>query len=144
MAECVRKGQTVNQQYYIEVVTKLRDCVRRKQQELCRNGWILNQDNAKEHNALSIKQCLKNKNIILLEYVPYSPELAPYFFYLFPNYKSVLIRTNFMSVENLKAKMSVILNSLTEHDPPNYFEFLQHGMQLCVNSEGNYIEGNRS
>jgi len=57
MAECVGKGQTVNQQYYIEIVTKLRERVRRKQNELWRNGWILNQDNAEAHNALSIKQC---------------------------------------------------------------------------------------
>jgi hypothetical protein len=49
-----------------------------------------------------------------------------------------------VSVENLKAKLSVILNSLSEHDPRNYFEHWQLGMQLCVNSKGNYIEGDRS
>jgi hypothetical protein len=30
MAEWVPSGQTVNRQYYIEVLTKLRECVRRK------------------------------------------------------------------------------------------------------------------
>ena len=34
MAEWVPSGQTVNQHYYIEVLTKLRECVRRKQLEL--------------------------------------------------------------------------------------------------------------
>jgi hypothetical protein len=34
MAECVRKGQTVNQHYYIEIVTKLLERVRTKRQEL--------------------------------------------------------------------------------------------------------------
>jgi hypothetical protein len=33
----VPSGQTVNQQYYIEVLTKLRESVRRKRPELCRN-----------------------------------------------------------------------------------------------------------
>jgi len=58
MAEWVPSGQTVNQQYYIEVLTKLRECVRRKRPELWRNGWILQQDNAAAHNALSVKQFL--------------------------------------------------------------------------------------
>jgi histone-lysine N-methyltransferase SETMAR len=100
MAECVRKGQTVNQQYYIEIVTKLHKRVRRKRQEIWRSAWILNQDKAKVHNALSIKQCLTNKNITVLGHPPYSPDLAPCKFYFFPRIKSVLKQTNFLSVEN--------------------------------------------
>jgi hypothetical protein len=38
MAEWVPSGQTVNQHYYIEVLTKLRECVRRKQPEVWTNG----------------------------------------------------------------------------------------------------------
>ena len=53
MAEWVPSGQTVNQQYYIEVLMKLRERVRKKQPELWRNGWILRQDNTPAHNALS-------------------------------------------------------------------------------------------
>jgi len=41
MAEWVPSGQTVNQQYNIEVLMKLRERVRRKRPELWRNGWIL-------------------------------------------------------------------------------------------------------
>ena len=68
------------------------------------------------HNALSVKQFLVNKNIILLEHPSYSPDLAPCDFYLFPKIKSVLQGTQFVSVENVKAKTVEILNSLTEHD----------------------------
>ena len=39
MAECVPSCQTVNQQYYVEVLTRER--VRRKRPELWRNGWIV-------------------------------------------------------------------------------------------------------
>jgi len=55
MAEWVPSGQTVNQQYYNEVLTKLCERVRRKQPELLRNGWILHHDNAPAHNTLSVK-----------------------------------------------------------------------------------------
>ena len=39
MAEWVPSGQMVNQQYYIDVLTKLRERVRRKPPELWRNGF---------------------------------------------------------------------------------------------------------
>ena len=38
MAEWVPSGQTVNQQYYIEVLMKLHEHVKRKRPELWRNG----------------------------------------------------------------------------------------------------------
>jgi len=57
------------------------------------------------HNALSVKQFLANKNITVLEHRPYSPDLALCDFCPFPNIKSVLKGTHFVSVENVKAKM---------------------------------------
>jgi len=84
MVEWVPSGQMVNQQCYIEFLTKLRGRVRRKRPELWRNGWILHQDNVPAHNALSVKQFLANKNITVLEHPPYSPDLAPCDFYLIP------------------------------------------------------------
>jgi len=98
--------------------------VRRKRPELWRNGWILHQDNASAHNALSVKQFLANKNITVVEQPPYLPDLAPCDFFLFPKIKSVLKGTHLMSVENVKAKTAEILNSLTEHDLQICFELL--------------------
>ena len=77
MAEWVPSGQTVNQQNYIEVLTKLRERVRRKRPELWKNAWILHQENAPAHKALAAKQFLANKNITVLGHPPYSPDLAP-------------------------------------------------------------------
>ena len=105
-----------------------------------RNEWILHEDNAPAHNALSVKQFLTNKNITVLEHPPYLPDLAPYDFCLFPNIKSVLKGTHFVSVENVTAKTAEILNILREHDLRNCFEHWQHLMQLCVNSEGDFLK----
>ena len=123
---------------------KLRERVRRKQPELWRNGWILRQNNAPAHNALPVKQLLATKNITVLEQPPYSPNLAPCDFYLFPEIKSVFKGTHFVSAESVKAKTAEVIKNLTEHELRNCFEHWQHRLQLCVNSEGNYFEGNRS
>jgi len=124
------------------VLTKLHEHVRRKRPELWRNRWILHQDKAPAHKALSVKQFLVNKNITVLENPPYSPDLTPCDFFLFPKIKSVLKGTHFVSVD-VKAKTAETLNSLTEHDLRNCLEHWQHSMQLFVNSEGNYFEGDR-
>jgi histone-lysine N-methyltransferase SETMAR len=84
MTEWVPGNQTVNQQYYIEVLTKLRERVRRKRPELLINGWILHQNNAPAYNASYVKQFLANKNITVLGHPPHSPDLSPCDFYLFP------------------------------------------------------------
>ena len=49
-----------------------------------------------------------------------------------------------MSAEDVKANRAETLNILTEYDLRNCCEHWQHRMQLCVNSEGNNFEGDRS
>ena len=144
MAGWVHSGQMVNQQYYIEVLMKLRKRVRRKQPELWRNGWILHQDNVPAHNVLYMKQFSTNKIITAHEHPLYSPDLAPCDFCLFPKSKSALKGTHFVSAENVKAKTAEILNGLTERDLRTFFEHRQHRMKLCVSAEGNYFEGDRN
>jgi hypothetical protein len=65
-----RKGQmemyeqTMNQHCYWEVVTRLRESVRRKRPELCPDKWILHHDNAPAHDALRFREFLANKSIL--------------------------------------------------------------------------------
>jgi hypothetical protein len=56
----------------------------------------------------------------------------------------VLKGTHFVSEETVKEKTAEIPNSLTEHDLWNFSEHWQLRMQLCVNSEVDYFEGDHS
>jgi hypothetical protein len=48
-------GQTVNQVYYLEVVKRLREKVRRKRPEMfANNSWTWHHDNAPAHTALCV------------------------------------------------------------------------------------------
>jgi len=46
------QGQTVNQKCYLEVLTRLRESVRRKRPGLWPDKWILHHDNVAAHDAL--------------------------------------------------------------------------------------------
>jgi len=65
--EFVPTRQTVNQVYYLEVLERMREKVRRKRLELfANNSWILRHDNAPALTALSVRGFLASKQITVL------------------------------------------------------------------------------
>jgi histone-lysine N-methyltransferase SETMAR len=81
------QGQTVNQQCCLEVLTRLRESVLGKNPEFWPDKWILHHDNAPAHDALRVREFLAKKSVIKMDLPPYSPDLAPCEFWLFPKLK---------------------------------------------------------
>jgi histone-lysine N-methyltransferase SETMAR len=82
--EFLHQGQIINSWYYLEVLKCLTENVRRN------NSWFLHRDNAPIHASLLICDFLANTNTTVLPQPPYSPDLAPEDFSLFPKLKSTL------------------------------------------------------
>ena len=62
-------------------------------------SWLLHDDNAPAYNASGIREFLAKNNISVLEQPPYSPDLAPCDFFLFPKLKEVIKGTHFQDKE---------------------------------------------
>ncbi|GFX87156.1 putative mariner transposase [Trichonephila clavipes] len=117
MTEWVPESQIVDQTYYLSVLVTLRERVCKKWPELWKNNsWILHQDKAPAHNALSVKRYLADKRTPVLEHAPYSPDLAPCDFFLFTKIKPALKGTRFESMEVVKQKTAELLKALTKED----------------------------
>ena len=102
--EFVPQGQTVNQLFYLEVLKRLSDVVRRKRPELWRSGkWLLHQDNAPARTALSVRQFLM-KNGMTTASPPHSLDLAFCDIFLFPRMKRDLKGKRFQNVEEVRKK----------------------------------------
>jgi histone-lysine N-methyltransferase SETMAR len=86
--EFISKGQMVNQQCYLEVLTRLRESVRRKRLELWPHKWLLHNDSAPAHDALRVREFLAKKPITKMDHPPFSSDLAPCDFGLFPKLKN--------------------------------------------------------
>ena len=107
-----------------------------------KNGsWMLHRDNALAHNVLSVKTFLAKHKITVSEHPPYSPDLAPWDFFLFPNIKSALKQTRFETVEAAKAKATELMNKLSEDDLQHCFQQWKIRMERCRDWGGEYIEG---
>jgi histone-lysine N-methyltransferase SETMAR len=85
--EFIAQGQSVNQQCYLELLTKLRDCVRRKRPGFWPDKWNLHHDHAPAHDALKFREFLAMNCITKMDHPPYSSDLGPCEFWLFQNLK---------------------------------------------------------
>lgn len=72
---------------------------------------------------------------------PYSPDLAPCDFFLFPKLKRRLWGRRFPNLDELRTKVETILNSFTEEDFKYCFLQLQDHWIRCIDCQGNYFEG---
>ncbi|UYV78527.1 hypothetical protein LAZ67_16001902 [Cordylochernes scorpioides] len=92
--EFVPESQTINQHYYHYVLRRLREAVRQKRPEKWhQKNWLLHHDNARPHTAFTVQLYLAKHGIALLPQPPYSPDLAPKDFLLYPKIKKSFKRT---------------------------------------------------
>ncbi|XP_050516736.1 protein GVQW3-like [Diabrotica virgifera virgifera] len=97
-----------------QTVTKINEIVRGDRRMSIR--MIAETDNAPAHNALSVKRYLAARGIPVFEHPPYSPDVAPCDFFLFPKIKSALKGIRFESMEEVKRKTAELLKALTKED----------------------------
>jgi len=72
---------------------------------------------------------------------PYSPDLAPSDFFLFPKLKMKLKGRRCQTLEEIQAESQAVLNMLRENDFQECFINWQRRCDRCQASEGDYFEG---
>jgi len=87
----VPRGETVNNEFSLKVLKRLRAAVRRKSPEAWRNNtWMLHHDNAPAHASLLICEFLTKHEMTVVPQPPCSSDMAPAEFFLFSKLKSSL------------------------------------------------------
>ena len=138
----VPTGITVNKEYYIEVLREFRKRFRRKRPELFESGqWYFHQDNAPVHNSILVTDYLTQMGIKTVPHPPYSPDLAPCDFWLFPKLKVNLRGNRYSTIEDKKEAVTRVLNTLTQEDFQGAFQKLLERYNKCTDVIGEYFEG---
>jgi histone-lysine N-methyltransferase SETMAR len=74
--------------------------VRRRRPELWREKiWLFHHDNPRSHTSALTQKFLAKQKIDVIPHPPYSPDLAPYDFFLFPKMKLKLKGRQFDTIE---------------------------------------------
>jgi len=139
--EYVPPGQIVNGHLYVQVLQRLRDAVRRKQHDKWQGEWFLHHDNALSHTSLVVQQFLAEKSIPVITQPPYSLDLAPSHFWLFPTLKMGLKGTRFATMESMKSNATVELRRIPKEAFHQCFQQWQDQWSKCVCTQGSYFEG---
>ena len=72
---------------------------------------------------------------------PYSPDLAPCDFCLFPKLKEKLRGCLYETIEEMKEAVTKAIDALTQEDFYGAFQKLLEWYNKCIAAEGDYFEG---
>ena len=113
--------QTVNKEYYVEVLREFRKRFRCKRPALFKSGqWHFHQDNAPVHNSILVIYYLTKMGIKTVPHPPYSPNLALCDFWLFPKLRGC----HYETIEEMKEAVMKVINTLTQEDFHGAFQKL--------------------
>ena len=131
----VPTGQTVNKEYYIEVLREFSKRFCRKRPALFKLAqWHLHLDNAPVHNSILATDYLTKMGIKTVRHPPYSRDLALCDFCLFPKLRGCRYET----IEEMKEAVTKVIDTLTEEDFHGAFQKL---LKQCLVAGGDYLEG---
>ena len=131
----------VNKQLYQEDLAHLRGAVCRKKPELWENQtWTLHHNNAPAHVSLLIRSYLAKLQTSVVLHPPYSPDLAPTDFFLFPKFNSIL-KGCFQTIEVVQENAIRELSAITESAFQEAFQQWKKRWEWCITSRGDYFEG---
>ena len=111
--EYVSQGQIVNQQFYLQVLKRLRLAFSQKgPQKRAAGAWALHNDNAPAHTAHSIQVFLASRGIPVIQQPSYSPDMALCDFWFFLQLKMVLKGKRFEDTDTIKKNATSTLNTI--------------------------------
>ena len=102
-------------------------------------GFMFHWDNAPVHTAVTVKNWFANHAIPVLEHPPYSPDLAPADFFLFPKVKELLAGTN-ITADGIKQAWEGVTRTIAKEDFTAAFRRWYERCNKCVEIGGDYVE----
>jgi len=102
--------------------------------------WMLHHDNAPCRTAVSINEFLAEKSIPVVPQPPYSLDLSPCEFFLFPRLKNHLIGRHFDALDNIQKNVTDELKGIPAEAFQHCYEQWKQYLHSCVAAQGNYFD----
>ena len=101
---------------------------------------IIHHDNARPHTSLETRTALDRLGLRTLPHPPYSPDLAPSDFFLFPKLKDYLKGNRYETDEDVK---NAVLSWCRDKTADFFADGIQQVVRrwrLCIERDGDYVE----
>ncbi|OWA55219.1 hypothetical protein BV898_19607 [Hypsibius exemplaris] len=115
--------------------------LRKKRGKTGLRGLKLHHDNASSHTCSLTTGFLQQEGFKLLPHPPYSPDLSPCNFYLFPKLKECLRGKLFDTKKELDAAVHCRLQELSKNGFSPVFRAWLSRCEKCIQFGGDYFEG---
>ena len=123
-----------------EQLERLKDALKKKRRGKLSAGVLLLQDNAPPHTSAIAVAMATQCGFELLPHPPYSPDLAPSDYYLFPQIKLSLKGRVFSTDNDVMDAVDMYLGCQSKQWYYEGIAKLESRWQKCVELEGDYIE----
>ena len=140
LIEYLQKGHTMTGQHYSIQLKRLREAIKEKRPGKLTRGILFHQDNAPAHTSMAAMATIHDCRFEFVPHPPYSPDLAPADFHIFPQMKKALAGCHFASDDDVIAAVEEFLESQTNEFFYTWIKALQHRWSKCSALEGDYVE----
>ena len=135
-------GHTVTSRFHKNyVLKKVKEFYNKKRPSKGWSGVHLLYDNASSHTWVVVKSCLASEKVKVLNHPPYSPDLSPCDFFLFPRLKKMLSGNKYTSRSSLSSAIYQCLQQTPKENNLSAFRDWVKTLQKCVSVKGEYFEG---
>jgi histone-lysine N-methyltransferase SETMAR len=135
----VPRGTTVNVRYIVEALGSFLKILKKKRPVWAAGEWFLHWDNAPVHTAATVTDWLAARRIKDDRTLPYSPDLTPADFFLFPKVKKELAGL-MLTRETFKKEWEGAVRTLLAADFAEAFQQWFCRCKKCIVIDGSYVE----
>lgn len=140
LVDFLTRGQMINGAYYSNLMSQLREAIKTKRRGMLTRGVLLLHDNAPIHKSVIAQTEIKRCGYVELNHPPYSPDIAPSDFFLFPALKKHLRGQRFEDDETLITAVNDFFQSQTSNFYRTGIYGLKDKWSRVINSNGSYFE----
>ena len=136
----LQKGRTINGAYYVNQLDQLHTAIQQKRPGIKKKKIYFLQDNAPAHTSKVVMAKLKELRYELVPHPPYSPDLAPSDFFLFPKLKTFLAGPKYGSNTEVISAAEGLLSDLDKSAYSDGIKAFETRLNKCIQLEGEYVE----
>jgi histone-lysine N-methyltransferase SETMAR len=132
--------RTINSDYYITVLSNLKDAIKRERRGKWSRGILLQHDNARPHTSFKTTAAVRELGFKTLPHPAYSPDLAPSDYWLFGAMKKPLRGRHYSNLSSLASGVSQWVRDTPKEWFTQGLQKLPDRWEKCISLRGEYVE----